>query len=979
MCGGTIEFEPGATVGVCDHCGTKQTLPRLDDEKRSSLYDRANHFRRNNEYDKAASIYEQILNEDNTDAEAYWSLVLCEFGIEYVEDPATHKRVPTVNRTQFSSIFNDENYKSAIKYADISQKVIYEEEAETINNIQKGILAISQKEDPFDVFICYKETDENGRRTRDSVLAQELYYQLKQEGFKIFFSRITLEDKIGSAYEPYIFAALNSAKVMVVLGTKPEYFNAPWVKNEWSRYLALVKKSNGKKILIPAYRDMDPYDLPEEFSLLQALDMSKLGFMQDLIRGIKKIITASAPKPAQKETVVINQGPANIDPLLDRAFLFLEDGNWADADEYCERVLDLNPRCAEAYLGKMMAQLHVRRREELAEQSAPFTDNSNYSKAVRFADEKLKSELNRYLDGIKNRIEQNRLSDLYENAVYSMRSANTEESYKYAANKFKDLSGFKDSDSLYDECLKGAEEARKSKIYSTALGYMDGGSIRNLENAIQQFESIKGYKDADEQISICYSLIEDIKEKEEREKSRREAERLRKEEARSKRRKKHNDLNEQVASASNIRPAAKGNKKKLLVPIFLVAIIVLGFIGIKIVYNGRYSHYVGTNIELGHYEQDNDSRNGKESISWRILEVKGNKALVISKYVLDCKPYNNEHISITWETCTLRRWLNSDFFYDAFSSEEQASILTTKVTSDMNPLYSTDPGNNTNDKVFLFSINEVDQYFYDSANRKCKPTKYAIKQGCSISSDGYSWWWLRSPGNSQDSATQVSSDGSVRDVGSRVHGGGGGIRPTMWIDLESIVDKAEDEAVSYSEKTVPLVVNYHGDPWAGTSIYRISVPETIVVKGSSEALSSVSEVYSEEIDIEGIYEDISIDIVPKLPDGIYLSEKNSNLQFQVNLADTGSIHFYYQPNEIKTSNLADGLKVSYSLGNEGYITATVSGPTSVLRTMSASDVIITADGERFTKGQWSVKLSAQTKIEAVNISLSPDIANVYVE
>lgn len=77
MCGGTIEFEQGATVGVCDSCGTKQTLPRLNDDRRANLYDRANHFRRNNEFDKAAAIYEQILTEDTTDAEAYWSLVLC--------------------------------------------------------------------------------------------------------------------------------------------------------------------------------------------------------------------------------------------------------------------------------------------------------------------------------------------------------------------------------------------------------------------------------------------------------------------------------------------------------------------------------------------------------------------------------------------------------------------------------------------------------------------------------------------------------------------------------------------------------------------------------------------------------------------------------------------------------------------------------------------------------------------------------------
>lgn len=255
MCGGTLEIENGASIATCEYCGTTQTLPRIDDEKRANLYDRANHFRRNNEFDKAMGIYEQILNEDNTDAEAYWSLVLCRYGIEYVEDPASHKRIPTVNRAQFTSVFDDDNYKSALQYADSYQKSIYEQEAAAINEIQKGILAISQKEEPFDVFICYKETDNNGRRTPDSVLANDLYHQLTQEGFKVFFARITLEDKLGSAYEPYIFAALNSAKVMVVLGTKPEFFNAVWVKNEWSRYLALIKQGQ-KKMLIPAYKDI---------------------------------------------------------------------------------------------------------------------------------------------------------------------------------------------------------------------------------------------------------------------------------------------------------------------------------------------------------------------------------------------------------------------------------------------------------------------------------------------------------------------------------------------------------------------------------------------------------------------------------------------------------------------------------------------------------------------------------------------------
>ena len=508
MCGGDLDITPGATVAECEYCGTQQTLPRLDDDRKANLYDRANHFRRNNEFDKAMGIYEQILNEDGTDAEAYWSLVLCRYGIEYVEDPTSHKRLPTVNRAQFTSAFDDDNYKSALQYADSYQKTIYEAEAKAINEIQKGILAISQKEEPFDVFICYKETDNNGRRTPDSVLAQDLYYQLTQEGFKVFFSRITLEDKLGSAYEPYIFAALNSAKVMVAMGTKPEYFKAVWVRNEWSRYLALIK-SGAKKMLIPAYKDMDPYDLPEEFSHLQAQDMSKLGFMQDLIRGLKKILDANVPKTAViKETVVA--GNANTAPLLKRAFLFLEDSDWDSAEEYCEKVLDIDPECAQAYLGKLMAELRVSKQASLKDEAKPFDDRNNYQKALRFADEKLKKELVSSIEHINTRNENERVEGIYNRALLQMKSAISEDSYKEAASRFSLIGGYKDATALKKECLQKAEVARKDAILADGKAKMAANKVVDYEAAIQLFGSIPGWKDADDQIERCHEGIEKI-------------------------------------------------------------------------------------------------------------------------------------------------------------------------------------------------------------------------------------------------------------------------------------------------------------------------------------------------------------------------------------------------------------------------------------------------------------------------------------
>ena len=292
ICGGDIQFDPGATYGTCDYCGRTSTIPKADDESMLNRYNRANHFRRQGEFDKAVSAYEKILEQNDTDAEAHWGAVISRYGIEYVEDPGSKERIPTCHRLQLTSILADEDYKDAVKYApDAESRRIYEEEAARIAEIQKGILAISQNEKPYDVFICYKETDEHGQRTHDSQWAQDVYYGLTEQGYKVFFSRITLEDKLGQEYEPYIFAALNSAKVMVVIGSRPEYFNAVWVRNEWRRYLALMAKDR-KRLLIPCYRDMDPYDLPDELSSLQSQDMSRIGFMQDLIRGIRKVLEA---------------------------------------------------------------------------------------------------------------------------------------------------------------------------------------------------------------------------------------------------------------------------------------------------------------------------------------------------------------------------------------------------------------------------------------------------------------------------------------------------------------------------------------------------------------------------------------------------------------------------------------------------------------------------------------------------------------
>ncbi len=300
ICGGQTTLDTQNGIAICEYCGTKQALPLFSDNSERLLYESGNNYLLHSEYDKAENVFNQLLTIKPNTAELYWDLVLCKYGVTYVKDPKTGKYIPTCNRTHYTPIFSDENYKKAIELSSGEKKALFEDDAKTIDNIQKGIIAVSKKEKPFDIFISYKETDTNGNRTKDSIEAQKLYETLTEAGYKVFFSRITLEDKVGTEYEPYIYAALYSSKVMLTICSSKENLEAVWVKNEWSRFLGFRQIDNSKT-LIPIYFDMDKAELPEEFALLPSHNLSKEGFEQELLHGIKKIIPVPITKAQRRK------------------------------------------------------------------------------------------------------------------------------------------------------------------------------------------------------------------------------------------------------------------------------------------------------------------------------------------------------------------------------------------------------------------------------------------------------------------------------------------------------------------------------------------------------------------------------------------------------------------------------------------------------------------------------------------------------
>lgn len=514
-CGGDLNIENGAVICECEFCGTMQTIPALDNEKKGNLFNRANRLRMASEFDKAAAVYESIVAEFPEEAEAYWGLCLCAYGIEYVDDPASGKKMPTCHRTRQGSIMRYENFSLACEYADAVAKKLYREEAKEIDRIQQAILEIVAGEAPYDVFICYKETGADGSRTEDSVLAQDIYDALTEKGLKVFFARITLEDKLGQQYEPYIYAALHSARVMLAVGTSFEHYDAVWVKNEWSRFIGMMKEDR-KKMLIPCFKGIDAYDIPREFRNLQAQDMGKLGWLQDLTRGVMKLCGKDQISPAPiapvPAAVMAPMMGGNALGLIKRIFIFLEDKAWDTADEYCEKVLDLDPECGEAYLGKLMAALRVSRRQDLGDLAKPFDENAHYQKILRYGSAALKQEMQGCLD----RICAARMERIYQSVRQDMAGAADAAQWLKLARRLEEITGYKDADQLAEQCMQRHNELSLEEGYQQALSVMQrAASIRDYADAAWKFEALQDYRDAPHLREECMRLGRELAQRQE--------------------------------------------------------------------------------------------------------------------------------------------------------------------------------------------------------------------------------------------------------------------------------------------------------------------------------------------------------------------------------------------------------------------------------------------------------------------------------
>ncbi len=716
-CGGEIEPQENG-LGKCLYCGVVQTLPKEKDDKIQNLLNRANDFRLNCDFDRAIFEYEEVLKLSESEPEAHWGLLLSKYGVEYVKDNMTFTYKPTLHRISSISVFDDIDYQATIKYADSISAMQYKKDAENIEMVMKELLLLSANQEPYDVFLSYKELDDVTRqRTDDSYLAHDLYNELTAQGYKVFFAPKSLGVGL---YEPKIYSAIISSKVMIVLGTQPKYFDAVWVKNEWSRFAELI--DNGEqKVLVPVFKNMEAGQLPNRLAKYQALNMSNISFLQTLTGIIAQSVN-------RQSRVNFNKDSSAEDAYLERGFLALEDRDFTQANSFFENVLNLNPHNSQAYFGKLMVEMRITKQEQLLTSSKPLKEYSDFEKAVRFADQQLKSVLLKYEEAVDNTLIEKKYNSVTNEITLQVNKIEKEiskstmniNSVKECENKLRSLYDELNLFNNIDDIKKTCEETfmkigpRIKEIELLSSLYSTYGSLKGKILYSQQKE-----------LDAMFNLLKEKKEQK--------------------------------------------NRKDSLIEIRSVyeRIAELSKVNLKVLEIGDYfffGTYKGVPLE------------------WRVLAKEEEKVLCITKYCIDSLKYNEKKRNVTWKTCSLRKWLNNDFYCSAFNENQKNKIMITNILNNTDYDESeTVVENDTQDKIFLLSKDEANTFFNSNFERCTDCPSMFTKHDWWVT---YCDWWLRSKGDGNRSASVVWGNGSDKGhISDNDVNIGNWVRPAMWIHI----------------------------------------------------------------------------------------------------------------------------------------------------------------------------------------------------
>ena len=485
-------------------------------------------------FTRADDIYKNIL--DNTTnpkvkAMALKGRICAHFGIVYVKGFYDDEVVATFANYDKDTV----SIKSTPYYRELLECEISEQDKQAyideLNELDKEYQKIKEELDKtpeYDVFICTKIS----ARTKDKpnvddiasdyLIASDFYDALEEKGLNVFLSKKSLK---GVEYDGQIFSALMRSKVILVIATCKEYLESCWVESEWRRWLNFIDVEKRDIDTLYLYLDDKNISLPlilsskkiQKFYGYQLIEL--LGKIYDFTKKDEPnqidpnnpTITPGDIENLIKEFENLKKNPSfiNMSKRLDNMNVFLENREWDKAHVCVEKILTDDPKCAEAYVGRLLLKLKLSDKKMLGNANTPlFVEDEDFKKAIRYSSEEEKNKLLEFV-----------YQNAYERGMKAKLSAKTEEDYKQAAYWFNLYPDYRNSRSMRDKCNDQAEKVKYELLSQQRMNtYLKGMELMSnakteadFLRAAQIFKTCENYSDSDSLYTKCINSAEKAK------------------------------------------------------------------------------------------------------------------------------------------------------------------------------------------------------------------------------------------------------------------------------------------------------------------------------------------------------------------------------------------------------------------------------------------------------------------------------------
>ena len=543
---------------------------------------------------------------------------------------------------------------------------------------------------------------------------------------------------------------LGLAGAMIMANNKFYYASITWKTNEKSYF----------------------YISPENYRDLMVMLPSKEEYQNSFSQGnrIDERSSEQVIRPQQTYSpIIVNQD--NIQSILQRIDIFIEDEEWDKADYYCEQALNYDATNADIYLKKLLIEYKLHNVDELSKCTVSFEESSNYKRIIKYGNEEIKSFINKTASAKNDSITQSAdaVGESLKSMIFSNDKININELIQYNSKLINARDSFGQIQTKIqkynDDCKVLRLERATLMNRKNSLGLFSGKARKDLEYKISELtrkdKEIQNLIAQENAKLLGFTSVEEIE-------SRINENQL-----------KINAAQENQDSNTNQNISLTEALELLKNPLVRKEVVqkypeLISFIDL-------FDCQIGSSVFFGNYHQDTTKQN-KTPIEWIVLAKEENRILVISKKVLDYIPFETMLINRTWEYSNVRKELNSTFFNNAFNDYEKALIQNTLVKADKNPMFGTGGNKDTYDKIFLLSVQEAQKYFSSDEARQCYPTNYVAANSTIEKVDRTIGWTLRSSGKNETYCSRVLAGGAIDAAGYTITTENR-VRPAMWINI----------------------------------------------------------------------------------------------------------------------------------------------------------------------------------------------------